>query len=207
MICGAVQNIQIKPTGGNSSLRSDCTTTLVGSFIGDSTMKRIDISTSKYPNTYALVDDEDFEELSKYKWHAEYDRNCWYVKANFPPTGKQRTTIKMHQIIMGRRLGLEIDHKNGNGLDNRRSVNLRFCTHSQNCQNRQPQGGTSKYKGVSWKKKNGKWQVQIGTNGKRQYLGIFDDEIEAAKCYDRKALKIFGKFACINFNNTQDLGE
>lgn len=61
--------------------------------------------------------------------------------------------------------------------------------------------GTSKYVGVSWFKRDSKWRAYLKQNGKQFHLGYFASEIEAAKAYDKKALKLFGEFACINFIN------
>jgi len=168
-------------------------------------MKQIDISTPKYPNTFALVDDGDFAELSKHKWSTTKNGNAFYAKRSF---GKQpRKAILMHRVVMDAPKGQETDHQNGNGLDNRR-INLRLCTHSQNIRNSRKQRDTiSIYKGVSnhkGKVYNGKryaenWEVRIGYNKKRVHIGNFDSEIEAAKAYDKKAVELFGSFARTNF--------
>lgn len=96
--------------------------------------------------------------------------------------------------------GLICDHKNHDGLDNRRS-NLRLCTPSQNSQNRRKQPGcASRHKGVclSGRLKN-KWQAAIWLNGIRINLGHFDNELTAGIAYDRMAGKLFGDFAYLNF--------
>ena len=103
----------------------------------------------------------------------------------------------MSRVIMNCPKGKEVDHKNGNTLDNRHS-NLRVCTHQENCRNRRPNKNcVSSYKGVSWFK--GKWTAIINCNGKHRYLGRFKNEIDAAKAYDKAAKKAFGEFACLNF--------
>lgn len=157
-------------------------------------MKQIPLTQGKS----TLVDDEDFEELSQHKWYANKSNKNWYAKRNCRINGKW-IKLRMHRLIMNAQKGQEIDHKNGNGLDNRR-CNLRFCTQSQNLQNQQRRyTGISQYKGVSWKKQNKKWQAYIRLNCKPQYIGYFSDEIEAAKAYDTKAKELFGEFACLNF--------
>jgi hypothetical protein len=94
----------------------------------------------------ALIDDEDYNLVSNYNWYANKDGRTFYAATKIRQKGK-RTTISMHRIIMGAKIGQQIDHTNGNGCDNRKE-NLRFCTNSQNQQNRHNQlRGTSNYKG------------------------------------------------------------
>lgn len=149
-----------------------------------------------------LVDDEDYPLLS---------RHTWYIRSasvtNFYPattllvrdTGL-RKLIAMHHMIMG--VGL-IDHINGNKLDNRKE-NLRHATYSQNGANtKKPRSNrgkipTSKYKGVSRSRTEGKWIAQIGKDDARYCLGRFNDEKEAARAYNAKALELYGEFAKIN---------
>lgn len=98
-----------------------------------------------------------------------------------------------------------IDHKNGNGLDNRRS-NLRFCTNAQNQHNQRKWGSrsgkplSSRYKGVSWHRR-GHWRAKIQAQGKRRYLGQFQSEEAAARAYDRAARELHGEFAVLNFSD------
>jgi hypothetical protein len=91
-----------------------------------------------------------------------------------------------------------IDHKNHNGLDNRKT-NLRKITHQQNMMNRRPsKNSTSKYKGVSLFKRDKKWIAHICFNRILRYIGIFATEIEAAKAYNIFAKKYFGEYAYLN---------
>jgi hypothetical protein len=143
---------------------------------------------------FAIVDAEDYERLSKYKWSCQKDRNNYYAsRAN----GNRR--ISMHREIMKAPKGLQVDHIDGDGLNNRKS-NLRLCTHAENVHNSRPmRNGSSQYKGVCWHKCKKKWCVSISKSGERTYLGRFEDEIEAAMAYDRKAEELFGEFAYLNF--------
>jgi len=110
----------------------------------------------------------------------------------------------MHRLIMNAPEGLVVDHIDRNGLNNRK-CNLRLCTKAQNVQNSRPRRNrSSKYKGVFWNKLNKKWSASIHKGDKRIYLGGFDDEIEAALAYDRKAAELFGEFAYLNFRTTDD---
>lgn len=144
----------------------------------------------------ALVDDEDYELVSQYKWCAVKDGNTYYAQSWLYVDGK-KTTIRMHRIVVGAIKGQQVDHKNGNGLDNCKE-NLRLCTTTQNSMNQRSNGGTSIYKGVNWKKTENCWEAGIRVGGKRKFLGHFKEEIEAAKAYDSAALEYFGEFASIN---------
>jgi len=94
---------------------------------------------------------------------------------------------------------MQTDHKNKDGLDNRKS-NLRTCCKSQNMSNRKIQlNNTSGYKGVYWHKYARKWMASIKVNKKPIYLGLFVDPIEAALAYDKNAVEKFGEFADTNF--------
>jgi len=108
--------------------------------------------------------------------------------------------VYMHQMVIKVPDGMVTDHINHDGMDNRKD-NLRAATHSQNMRHRKKCSGAmySKYKGVSWKKKSRKWVAQITCEKKAIHLGYFRDEIEAAKAYDRAAIKYHGQFACLNF--------
>lgn len=148
-------------------------------------------STSKYYGKYvALVDDEDFESVSKFYWSVNKSRDTLYVVGRV-----NGVRIKLHHFIMGTK---DIDHINHNTLDNRRS-NLRKATRHQNVINRRSmKNGTSKFKGVHWYKATEKWQSQVQINGKKTHIGFFDSEVEAAKAYNEKAKEFHGNFAFIN---------
>ena len=156
-------------------------------------MKRIPLTRGKF----ALVDDADYEWLSKRKW---WYRDCG---SNYCYAGSQvRKSNVIHYLYMHREImqplpGMEIDHKNGNGLDNRR-CNLRICTRAQNQHNARPQGGSSQYKGVSWNKYAGKWQAYIDVHGERKHLGYFVSERAAARAYNEEAIRHFPEFAQVN---------
>lgn len=148
---------------------------------------------------FAVVDSADFERLNQYKWYAQKHRNTWYAYRNQRKDNGKYTLIAMHREILRPLTGMETDHKDGNGLNNRR-VNLRTATISQNQHNQRPQKkGISKYKGVSWYRNSHKWRAKIEINGRTISLGYFFCEIEAAKTYDTVARKYFGEFARTNF--------
>jgi hypothetical protein len=162
-------------------------------------MKEIPLTQGKV----ALVDDEDFERVSQHKWYAHKSRRSWYAKTAIR-RGKQ---ISMHHFLVGDAMGKEIDHKNGNGLDNQRG-NLRPATDSANRQNAPKQVGrsgipcSSPYKGVYRKSlgnRGKEWRACIRVKGRSYGLGSFTDERSAARTYDQAAMHYFGEFARTNF--------
>ena len=159
-------------------------------------MKEIPLTQGKI----ALVDDEDYERVNSHKWYAGRDGRTFYAHRNTPiKDGKQITCI-MHRFILGlgKGDGKYVDHIDHDGLNNQKS-NIRIVTHSQNHMNRISLKNTSsKYKGVCWNKRAKCWHSQIRINSKFIYLGIFEDEKEAAKAYNRKAIELFGEYALLN---------
>lgn len=160
-------------------------------------MKKIDVSTKKYPNTFALVDDEDYEKLNKYKWHAPRQRSGTYAVRDITVDGK-RKRLHMHRQVIGYIKGMVVDHINHDCLDNRKE-NLRLCTHTQNCMNRlSNKNSSSQYKGVYFHKSSGHWQASIRVSTKLIHLGTYRKEIDAAKVYNENAVRYFKEFANVN---------
>ena len=96
--------------------------------------------------------------------------------------------------------GIIPDHKNRNGLDNRKD-NLHIANNSINGHNRRRQvNNTSGYRGVTWHKKDKKWRANIQVNGKTIYCGNYSDVLLAAKAYDSAAIRYFGENAVVNFD-------
>jgi len=142
---------------------------------------------------FAIINDEDYELISQYKWCARKNRNHWYAQTHIYRLGK-RTTISMHTLLVEKKSGYMIDHINRNGLDNRRE-NLRLATNRQNQGNREKLRGTSQYKGVRRCTDCNRWRASI----KSIHLGLFSSEEEAAKAYDKAAKEYYGEFAKLNF--------
>ena len=148
----------------------------------------------------AIVDDKDFEELSKHKWYAMKGKHTHYAVRNRNKNdGPGPEAILMHRIIMKATLGKQIDHIDGNGLNNRRD-NMRFCTNQENQMNRKKSKNCSSiFKGVYWHKPTQKWLARITINKKKRHLGYFVEEVAAAMAYDKAATEAFGEFASLNF--------
>lgn len=148
-------------------------------------MKKIALTQGKF----ALCDDEDFEWLNQYFW--SFDR---YAVRGTNSRGK----FYMHREVSKAKINQEIDHINGNKLDNRK-FNLRITNRNGNMQNRNLlKTNKSGYKGVSFENQTKKWKVQICIHSHNMNLGRFATKKKAAKVYDEAAKKYFGEFARLN---------
>lgn len=155
---------------------------------------------------YAIVDADWFEMLMLVKWHSSKSHN---------KTKKQRAMTSlsfrglgssefMHRVIMDAPKQMEVDHINGDALDNRR-CNLRLCTSSQNKANTKKYsrlGKTLKYKGTC-ENRYGGWETSITYKGQKKYLGTFKTAEEGARAYDAAAIVIYGEFASLNLPPTE----
>ncbi|HSY52465.1 MAG TPA: HNH endonuclease [Thermoanaerobaculia bacterium] len=154
----------------------------------------------------AIVDSSDYAMVNAYKWTykpGRDERDSGYARHNFVLQCGGIHSVTMGQFLMQAPMGMVVDHINGNGLDNRR-MNLRVCTHQENMLNRRVnKNSRSGYKGVQWSEQKQSWQVAVakGEGGKRKvyYGGAFKNPVEAAKAYDKLAVKIQGEFARLNF--------
>lgn len=158
-------------------------------------MKKIELTGKNGKGKFALIDNADFNWLNQWGWHLN---GLVYVSRY----GKGNINIKMHREIMEAPKGMEVDHINGNTLDNRRQ-NLRLCSHKQNSRNRifDIKNKSSIYKGVTYNKARGKWTAQIMANNKKIHIGLFSKERHAAVAWDIWAKELFGEFARLNFNS------
>lgn len=143
-----------------------------------------------------LVDDEDYDLLSKQSW--------FRIKNNYITGNRKRKTVLIHRIIMNATCYQKVDHIDGNPLNNQKS-NLRICTQIENVRNQKiRKNNTSGYKGVTFKRRMIKnkeysyWCARLGFNNKRIHLGYFKTQIDAAKAYNIAAIKYFGEFAKLN---------
>jgi len=149
----------------------------------------------------AIVDDEDFERLKAFKWHAVRTRQTLVVYAGrtvLTARGKRR--VLMHREILGASRGELVDHRDRDGLNNGRK-NLRHCDRFQNAYNRVKVRltKTSRFQGVSWYAPTKRWKAQIQAAGKKRGLGYFRSEEAAARAYDTAARELHGAFAVPNF--------
>ncbi|MDD5010925.1 MAG: AP2 domain-containing protein [Phycisphaerae bacterium] len=151
---------------------------------------------------YAKVDPEDYEKLAEDDWQYYENKS----KNRYAVQMEVRKIVYMHRVIMNAPAGYLVDHRNGDGLDNRKS-NLRLATQAENSRNKRKtkKAVTSKYKGVSLRKKENKWVAHIDYQGRRIHLGFFKNEEDAAKAYDEAAKLYHGEFASLNFPDDTQL--
>jgi AP2 domain len=167
-------------------------------FLRGIAMKKVPLTQGKL----ALVDDCDFVFVMSHKWCAHKIGNTFYAAGWI-----NKRLTHMHRFIMGPTVESDIDHINGNGLDNRRE-NLHAVSHSFNLfqSPKKPhikgQKPSSMFKGVGWDKRRKRWRARFSKGG--LHLGTFQDEKEAARAYDNKIIEVFGLEKslignCLNF--------
>lgn len=143
---------------------------------------------------FAEIDAADASLVTDTLWSATHIGRRWYAIGRI--NGEQ---VLMHRLITNAAIGMDVDHIDGDGLNNKRD-NLRIATRSQNMANVSI-GPRSKsgFKGVSWHAGAGRWRATTISNGRQVHLGYFDNVEDAARAYDAKAREIFGEFARLNF--------
>lgn len=148
----------------------------------------------------ALVDDEDYDRLAKYKWRvlrcctSTYTR--FYAITSGPVVEDKQTVLMMHRLVLVS--SVDVDHADTDGLNNQK-YNLRTTTRTLNLANSRKRGGTtSTYKGVTWQQHVKKWRARVQKNGVAYDLGLFSEEVDAATAYNFKATDLFGPFARLN---------
>lgn len=148
----------------------------------------------------AIVDDDDHEWLSQWKWHAVGRPAQFYAARTKRLDEGGPGVVLMHRVVMGlvKDEVLFVDHANHDSLDNRRS-NLRLCEHRINLANQRSSSGSSRYKGVYYLKGPGTWRAEISVNKRKFCLGNHKTQESAGKAYDEAALAAWGEFAYLNF--------
>jgi len=152
-------------------------------------MKKIKLTQGKY----AMVDDEDYFILKDIGWCAKKGKHGFYAHA-----WRNKGVITMHKFLINPPNGFQVDHKDGNGLNNQR-INLRVATGQMNQANqRLSKANTLGFKGVAKGHYIDKYISHIRVNKKLIHLGVFQTKEEAAKIYDEAAVRYFGEFARTN---------
>lgn len=145
-----------------------------------------------------VVDEDDYDKLSQYNWSVDERSHTTYVKRSVYEGGIRTGTEIMHRLIMDAPEDMQVDHINGDGLDNRKE-NLRLCSQKQNLMNkRSVVDSSSKHKGVCWDKGSSKWRAYIQVDKKKKHLGYYTDELAAASAYNEAAKEHFGEYAKVN---------
>lgn len=157
--------------------------------------KRIPLSGKRGKGKFALVDDADYADLSRFKW---YIANTGYVYS-YPASWRDGVSpVAMHRYIMNPPSRKVVDHVNSDKLNNTRQ-DLRIATPSENTANSRPSTkSSSKYKGVHWNTNKARWVASITVNYKQIIVGQFVTQREAALAYNDAALHHFGEFARLN---------
>lgn len=156
---------------------------------------------------FALVDVDDRQKVESIRWYQIVDGGCTYAAARILASKK---IVSLHRWILGAEPGALVDHRNHDGLDNRRR-NLRLCDHSENGMNRRvmTRHGNpkkSKFIGVVYAPRGNlknPWRVHIQARGVMHRIGRFPTEEEAALARDEASKRIHGEFACLNFKEHQ----
>lgn len=143
------------------------------------------------------VSKSDFEKVSEYSW--AFSASTGYAVRKGRKNLKEPMTVHMHRFIMNAKPGEQIDHINGDKLDNRKS-NLRIANCQKNAFNHKKPDvkSTSQYKGVLKRKRSKNWEARIKFNYKIVYLGSYKNEIDGAKAYNEAAKRLFREFAALN---------
>jgi hypothetical protein len=160
-------------------------------------MIKIPLSQGKY----AVIDDNDYQLVSKHKWYTKNCTRIFYARTNLHIGRNRRSILYMHRLIMDAPKEMQVDHIDNDGLNNQRK-NLRICTVAENTRNsRKHSQNKSGYKGVWFNNACGPekpWVSAITLNGKAIHIGVFSSPEEAALAYNKKALELFGEFASLN---------
>jgi len=142
----------------------------------------------------AKIDIDDIPRVKDYCWSAKSKErgNVWYIRGYV-----EKRNVVLSRYLMDAPKGMVVDHINHDPFDNRKS-NLRICTHTENLWNLQRKSHKNRFKGISYRKNEGRWVATICKNAKHYYLGAYKTDVEAARAYDKKAIELFGEYAKVN---------
>lgn len=143
------------------------------------------------------VSDQDLDLVEGYRWRV--DQHRYALATVYDENRKRLPNLRMHRLIVGAPSGYVVDHIDGNTLNNQRD-NLRICSQSDNLGNsrKKDKKASSQYKGLYWDKKHKKWRVRVTYKKKTIHVGLFKDELEAARAYNTKAIEVFKEYAALN---------
>lgn len=161
----------------------------------DGDVASIRVFSPTYGEHVITFDAVDAPIVALHRWylHKNLDSQTFYARTRI---GSRK--VEMQRLLMGFP-SCEVDHADRNGLNNRRSTNLRLATSSQNKANRGlTKSNKSGFKGVFWDKNRGKWRAEIRYQRVKHYLGQFESPTEAAEAYRAAAQRLFGEFASVN---------
>lgn len=153
----------------------------------------IPVCSKAHGDHFIFIDGEDFDKIKDYTWGISKHDNILYAYTKIE--GK---FVHMHRLLLDFPKS-PVDHKNGVSLDNRRE-NLRICTTSENGMNqkKQKRKTSSIYKGVYFHKQRQKFTARIKLKQRTIHIGDFENEHDAGKAYNKKAVELFGEFARLN---------
>lgn len=149
-----------------------------------------------------IIDAEDYEKITSIckSWHAGIKNGLVYAESKVW-RGERQVAVSIHRVVMDAPSGVLVDHINHDTLDNRKS-NLRLVTRQQNQCNVKPRSGNwSRFKGVCFNKRVNRWVAYINSFGRREYLGYYDDELDAARAYDAASLRLHGEYGYLNLGS------
>jgi hypothetical protein len=142
-----------------------------------------------------LIDETDIGRAGVHSWQARKGKRTFYAAGGRNIGNGKTASFQLHRVLIGAPKGAEVDHRNGDGLDNRRG-NLRLATSQQNSRNRHRCVGRSRYKGIA--PAGPSWRAYISVGRRKIHLGCFPTEEEAARAYDAGAREHYGEFAATN---------
>ncbi len=150
-------------------------------------------------SSVALIDEVDADVVLRLNWYlSSSGAGPWGYALAKPYIDGVQPSIWMHRLILGATKGQYVDHRNHEGLDNRR-FNIRLCTQSQNNANARSKRGQSGFRGVYRTQSGRPWVAKVQVDNKIITIGRFDDKACAALAYDDAAIRFFGEFATLNF--------